>query len=100
MRELYNAFPGGLRGTPHASRRFPTARAQDVPLRRQSSNWRSGREAETCRDLGKRRLFGVADSHAAEPEKSSFCRGLGNRLADMLKPALEGRSVRRSLRAT
>ena len=48
--------------------------------------------------MSKRGLFGITDFHAAKPEKSSFARGVGNGLADMLEPAFEGSCVRRGLR--
>src|SRR5262249_26907097 len=58
----------------------------------------SGRKAKSLRDMSKRGLFGITDFYAAKPEKTSFGRGLGNGLADMLKPAFEGSGVRRGLR--
>src|SRR5215813_4563187 len=53
----------------------------------------SCRQFERTRDLGERCLLRFAYAHAADAEKSALLGGLGNVLADLAQPALEGRCI-------
>src|SRR6516164_3013755 len=57
----------------------------------------SCRQFERTRNLVERSLFRFAYAHAADAEKSAFLGGLGNVLADLAEPALEGRCIARRL---
>src|SRR5262249_24083159 len=48
---------------------------------------------ECTRDLGQRRLLGFAHQHAADAKKAAFRGRFGDMPADLLQPALIGRSV-------
>src|SRR5215831_19489278 len=50
----------------------------------------SCRQFERTRDLGERCLLRFTYAHAADAEKSALLGGLGNVLADLTQPALEG----------
>src|SRR5262245_64899018 len=58
---------------------------------------RSCRQFECTRDLIERSLLCLAHRHAADAEKSTLLGGLGNVLADLAQPALEGRCIARRL---
>ena len=53
----------------------------------------SCRQFERTRNLVERSLFRFAYAHAADAEKSAFLGGLGNVLADLAEPPLEGRCI-------
>src|SRR5262245_43397822 len=53
----------------------------------------SCRQFERTRDFGERCLFRLAYAHAADAKKSALLGGLGNVLADLAQPALEGRCI-------
>src|SRR5262249_36528649 len=53
----------------------------------------SCRQFERTRDLIKRSLFCLAHCYAADAEKSALLGGLGNVLADLAQPALEGHCI-------
>src|SRR5262245_13056098 len=53
----------------------------------------SCRQFERTRDLCERCFFRFAYAHAADAEKSALLGGLGNVLADLAQPALEGRCI-------
>src|SRR6516162_7785007 len=54
----------------------------------------SCRQFERTRDLSERCLLRLAHRHAADAKKSALLGGLGNVLADLAQPALEGRCIR------
>src|SRR5215831_5619139 len=54
---------------------------------------RSCRQFERTRDLVERCLLCFAHRHAADAKKSALLGGLGNVLADLAQPALEGRCI-------
>jgi hypothetical protein len=51
----------------------------------------------TSGDFGERRCFGIAYRNTADTKKSTLGRGLGDTLADLTQPVLEGGSIARSL---
>src|SRR5262249_39358449 len=53
----------------------------------------SCRQFERTRDLIERSLLCLAHCYAADAEKSALLGGLGNVLADLAQPALEGRCI-------
>src|SRR5262245_65402970 len=53
----------------------------------------SCRRFERTRDLVERCLLRFAYAHAADAKKSALLGGLGNVLADLAQPALEGRCI-------
>src|SRR5215471_5587437 len=53
----------------------------------------SCRQFERTRNLGERSFLRFAYAHAADAEKSALLGGLGNVLADLAQPALEGRCI-------
>src|SRR5215472_5597915 len=57
----------------------------------------SSRQFECTRNLIERRLLRFAYAHAADAKKSALLGGLGNVLADLAQPALEGRCIARRL---
>src|SRR5215468_7553904 len=57
----------------------------------------SCRQFERTRDLGEGCLLCLAHRHAADAKKSALLGGLGNVLADLAQPALEGHCIARRL---
>src|SRR5262245_25018924 len=54
-------------------------------------------EPQCTRDFGERCLLALTHRHAAKAEKSTLRGGLGNVLADLAQPALEGGCIARRL---
>src|SRR5215831_4115602 len=55
-------------------------------------------DPQNARNLRERRLLGVAYLNAAESEKSTLARSIGDDLADVVHPGLEGRGIAGRLR--